>query len=64
MLFPLRGAKVGHFLVSKGMTTHKATFKNLTTNGGRWPSEPLGRSSGRGYDALVGQSRRFAAPLT
>lgn len=38
---PMRGADAGHFVVAKDVATQKATFKKLTTDGGRWFLKPL-----------------------
>lgn len=38
---PLRGAAAGDFVVAKDVHTQRATFKKLTTDGGRWYLKPL-----------------------
>lgn len=41
---PLRGAAAGDFVVAKDVHTQRATFKKLTTDGGRWYLKPLNPS--------------------
>lgn len=41
---PLRGATAGDYVVAKDVMTQKATFKKLTTDGGRWFLKPLNPS--------------------
>lgn len=38
---PARGASPGDFVVAKDVHTQQATFKQLTTDGGRWYLRPL-----------------------
>lgn len=38
---PARGAAAGDFVVAKDVDTQQATFKQLTTDGGRWFLRPL-----------------------
>jgi SOS-response transcriptional repressor LexA len=38
---PARGASAGDFVVAKDVHTQQATFKQLTTDGGRWYLRPL-----------------------
>lgn len=38
---PLRGASAGDYVVAKDVVTQQATFKKLTTDGGRWFLKPL-----------------------
>jgi SOS-response transcriptional repressor LexA len=38
---PARGANAGDFVVAKDVHTQQATFKQLTTDGGRWFLRPL-----------------------
>lgn len=38
---PLRGCDAGDFVVAKDVVTQQATFKKLTTDGGRWFLKPL-----------------------
>jgi SOS-response transcriptional repressor LexA len=41
---PTRGANAGDFVVAKDVQTQQATFKKLTTDGGRWYLKPLNPS--------------------
>jgi SOS-response transcriptional repressor LexA len=38
---PARGASAGDFVIAKDVQTQQATFKQLTTDGGRWFLRPL-----------------------
>lgn len=41
---PMRAASAGDYVVAKDVTTQQATFKKLTTDGGRWYLKPLNPS--------------------
>lgn len=41
---PTRAASAGDYVVAKDVTTQQATFKKLTTDGGRWYLKPLNPS--------------------
>jgi SOS-response transcriptional repressor LexA len=41
---PMRQCGAGDFVIAKDVSTQRATFKKLTTDGGRWFLKPLNPS--------------------